>query len=92
MIKLKNTIRTALLGALGFGIGGLIIGTLFHFLGYSIRLALVSPIIAGALGGASFGIALRRKIWQLALAGVIGFLLSVSTYNQWPGRALTLCP
>jgi hypothetical protein len=76
MIKLKNTIRTAFLGALGFGIGGLIIGTLFHFLGYSIRLALVSPIIAGALGGASLGIALRRKIWQLALAGVIGFLLS----------------
>ena len=76
MIKLKNTIRTAFLGALGFGIGGLIIGTLFHFLGYSIRLAMVSPIIAGALGGASLGVALRRKIWQLALAGVIGFLLS----------------
>jgi hypothetical protein len=76
MIKIKNIVRIALLGALGFGIGGLIIGALFHFLGYEIRIALVSPIIAGALGGASLGVALRRKIWQLALAVVIGFLLS----------------
>jgi hypothetical protein len=75
MIKLKNIVRVALLGALGFGIGGLIIGTLIHLLGESISIAFVGPAIAGAVGGASLGVALRRKVWQLALAGTVGLLL-----------------
>jgi len=74
ILRIKSIVWLALLGAVGFGIGGLIIGTLIRFLGESVPLATVGVVVAGAFGGASIWIGLRRKAWQLALAGAIGFL------------------
>lgn len=75
IVRIKSTVRLALLGAVGFGIGGLVIGTVIRFWGESVLITFVGPVVAGALGGASLGVALRRKVWQLALAGAIGFFL-----------------
>ena len=72
--KYKRIIRFALFGAIGFGIGGIIIG-----MGLSVSLVVggIGFAAMGALGGASLGLALRRKVATLALLGAIGFLTGI---------------
>ena len=57
MVRIKNIVWLALLGLVGFGIGGLIIGMLVHLLGESIQIAFIGTAVAGAVGGASLGLA-----------------------------------
>jgi len=67
---MKSIVRFALFGAIGFGIGGITIG-----MGLSVSMVVAGIGFAamGALGGASLGLALRRKVATLALLGAIGF-------------------
>ena len=74
---MKSIVRFALFGAIGFGIGGIIIG-----MGFSLAISPMAVLgigfaAMGALGGASLGLALRRKVATLALLGAIGFLTGI---------------
>ncbi len=66
--------RFVLFGAAGFGIGG----TIAWPIGYYFLIELMIPI-AGGLGGASLGLALRdrRKLVVLALLGALGTFLGL---------------
>jgi len=66
--------RFVLFGAAGFGIGG----TIAWPIGYYFLIELMIPI-AGGLGGASLGLALRdrRKLVALALLGALGTFLGL---------------
>jgi len=68
--ELRRIGRFALFGAVGFGIGGLIldVGPVPGMIG--------SPIM-GALGGAALGLALRRRAIALGLTGAIGLLVGI---------------
>ena len=78
---MRRLIRFALFGAVGFGIGGLLLGVVvlleFNFrFPYLARWAieLLAFVVKGALGGMALGLALRRDKKTLALFGSGGFL------------------
>ncbi|MBA7467609.1 hypothetical protein ES707_02830 [subsurface metagenome] len=78
-VNSKSILQLALWGALGFGIGGVIAGALLiAFRGVSLWIIIGGLIIMGAIGGASLGLVLYgwKRIWFLALAGAIGFVLA----------------
>ena len=77
--EIKRIAKFALFGAVGFGIGGVIIGA--GFLAKltaeeGIGLILLGGIATGAIGGAALGLALNRgwrKTALLAIAGAVSF-------------------
>ena len=74
MARIKNILAFALLGAVGFGIGG-IVGAVIWGSPNSGQ-TFLSIALIGALGGASLGLGLRnwRKARVAALVGAVSFL------------------
>jgi hypothetical protein len=73
-----SVVRFIFLGAVGFGIGGAIGSPLITFLPGGVAL-LLWPLVGGALGGASLGLALKewRRVVVLALLGALGLFVGV---------------
>jgi len=77
-MRAMGVLRFVIFGAVGFGLGGAIVGALWPLapvLGFVASGLLF--VLSGALGGASLGLALgdRRKTFVLALLGVLGTLV-----------------
>jgi hypothetical protein len=78
----RGIAQFALFGAIGFGIGGIITG--FGW-GISEVMLGIGFSLTGALGGASLGLALKRKIILLSALGAVGFLVVFlfSFFTRW---------
>ena len=74
-MRRAGLLRFVLFGATGFGIGGAIAGASWPLLPFTFGASGLLVIPAGAVGGASLGLAMRdrRKIIALALLGALGF-------------------
>ena len=75
-MRAVSVIRFVVLGAIGFGIAGAIGSPLITFLPGGVAL-LLWPLVGGALGGASLGLALK-DVWRvvnLALLGTLGLFV-----------------
>jgi hypothetical protein len=73
-----SVMRLVILGAVGFGIGGAIGGFIvFHLPG--LGAFLLGPLVGGAVGGASLGLALKafRPVVVLAVLGALGLTIGV---------------
>lgn len=70
-------LRYVLLGAGGFGAGGALAGVSWPLLPLTGGASLLLVVLAGAIGGASLGLALgeRRKTVALAVLGALGFTI-----------------
>jgi len=79
-VRATSVMLFVILGAIGFGIGGAIGGPLITFLPGGVAL-LLWPLVGGAVGGASLGLALKdfRRVLILALLGALGLTLGVMT-------------
>jgi hypothetical protein len=77
-MRRTSLIRFAVLGAVGFGIGGAITRPLSLLLPGIVALPLTF-LIAGAVGGASLGLALKdwRRVVILAVLGALGLTVGV---------------
>jgi hypothetical protein len=75
-MRAVSMIRFVVLGAIGFGIAGAIGSPLITFLPGGVAL-LLWPLVGGALGGASLGLALKdvRRVVNLALLGTLGLFV-----------------
>jgi hypothetical protein len=68
--EVKRIAKFTLFGAVGFGIGGAIMGWAFKYPGIPL-----SPVIMGVLGGAALGLALKRRILALSILGAVGVII-----------------
>jgi hypothetical protein len=77
-MRAMSVLRFVVLGAVGFGIGGAITRPLSLLLPGMVGL-LLTLLIAGAVGGASLGLALMdwRRVVILAVLGALGLTLGV---------------
>jgi hypothetical protein len=75
-MRAVSVIRFVVLGAIGLGIAGAIGSPLITFLPGGVAL-LLWPLVGGALGGASLGLALKdvRRVVNLALLGTLGLFV-----------------
>ncbi len=73
-----NVMRLVILGAVGFGVGGAISGPLIMFLPGLVAL-LLTPLVGGAVAGASLGLAFKafRPVVVLAVLGALGLPIGV---------------
>ena len=78
MARIKNIVKFALLGAAGFGIGGIVGAVIWG--SPNAGQTFLSIALIGAMGGASLGLGLRnwRKAGVAALVGAVGF--SIATF------------
>jgi hypothetical protein len=76
-MRAMSMLRFVLLGAVGFGVGGAI-GGFSALVPFPIPLTLTLPV-AGAVGGASLGLALKdwRRVVFLAVLGALGLTVGV---------------
>ena len=91
--KLNRIIKSSLLGALGFGIGGAILGYIYTT--ENSWLWLLGFAVIGLVGGATLGFILggRKKTFNLAFFGAIagavgGFFTSNPDYEPWLQMAI----
>jgi len=72
-----SEMRFVILGAVGFGLGGTIVGAVWPLAPRSFEAAGLLFLLSGALGGASLGLALgdRQRTITLALLGILGFTI-----------------
>jgi hypothetical protein len=77
-MRAVSMMRFVVLGAVGFGIAGAIGSPLITFLPGGVAL-LIWPLVGGAVGGASLGLALKewRRVVVLALLGALGLFVGV---------------
>jgi hypothetical protein len=77
-MRAMSVMRFVVLGAVGFGIGGAIGSLLIMFLPVRVALPL-TILIAGAVGGASLGVALRdfRRVVILAGLGALSLFIGL---------------
>jgi hypothetical protein len=70
-----GSLRYVLLGAGGFGAGGALAGASWPLAPLTMGASLLLVVLAGSIGGASLGLALRerRKVVALAVLGALGF-------------------
>jgi len=76
-MRATSVMRFVLFGAVGFGIGGTIVGGLWPLAPLSFEAAGLLFLLSGALGGASLGLVLGEgeRTITLALLGILGFAI-----------------
>ena len=74
-MRAMSLMRFVVFGAVGFGLGGTIVGALWPLAYLSFEAAGLLFLLSGAVGGASLGLALgdRGRTINLALLGILGF-------------------
>jgi len=87
-IKDKSILAYTLWGAVGFGIGGAVGGSIWHHEYPLFPFAILG--ILGAVGGMSLGLALKSwtRAGLLALAGAVGFIVGSFPVGMYIGMAL----
>jgi hypothetical protein len=77
-MRAMSVLKFVLLGAVGFGIGGAISGPLIMFLPGLVAF-LLTPLIGGAVAGASLGLAFKafRPVVVMAVLGALGLPIGV---------------
>jgi hypothetical protein len=77
-MRAASVMRFVVLGAIGFGIGGASASLLAFHLPGGVGL-LLGPLVGGAVGGGSLGLALKdfRRVLILALLGALGLTVGV---------------
>jgi hypothetical protein len=76
-MRTRSVMRFVIFGAVGFGLGGTIVGALWPLAPLSFVASGLLYVLSGALGGAALGLALkdRGKTINLALLGTLGFAI-----------------
>ena len=73
MERIIEIIKFALIGAIWFGSGGVVLGYFMREGAENPMVAFFAMVFFGAIGGAALGLVLKRRVMALAIAGTIGF-------------------